>query len=102
MAKKGRETSEVEYLRGIVKEQKAQIRHLTKELKRAGKDVRRYNELQDALADEVSFETVTKNPREQDCPQCGKGTLMKERLGVRNLTKCRHCEYSRFEKPSKP
>ncbi|MEO5367573.1 MAG: hypothetical protein H7831_14705 [Magnetococcus sp. WYHC-3] len=96
MAKK-REKNEAEYLKGIIRKQKAHIRQLKKGLKKASTENEHYYELQDALIDE-ELEQVPNEPKKDACPECYKGSITKEKLGVRTLVKCGACGYSKFEK----
>lgn len=94
---KKRERTETEYLKGIIRQQKAQIRHLKKELKRTSRDTEHYHELQDALSEEI-VPALSGPSDTEECKECGRGVLSRETLGVRILVKCSDCGYSKFEK----
>lgn len=88
---KSRDKNEVEHLRGIIRQQKAQIRYYRKELRRFQKD--------DGLDDEDD-DYIPEIPQEavKTCSSCGKGFLKRELVGIRYLVKCTSCDYSKFER----
>lgn len=95
MAKK-REKSEVEYLRGIVKNQRSIIKHLQKEVSR-GKKRQHQEELiaEELLEDEFKEQEIIAT---NSCPECFKGKIETVDLGARKMTICDSCKFRKIRK----
>jgi hypothetical protein len=88
------ERNELEYLRGLVREQKAQIRHLKRQLSRAGKKVKIFEETVE-LSEEADCPI---EPLTDQCEHCGKGQVQTTDIGVRVLITCNVCDYKKSYK----
>ena len=102
MAKK-RERNETEYLRGLVRELKAEVRNLKKQAGRHNKKLRGYEQL-------VSEDEPEANSDIQDlfklgkprCPDCQSDDMEIVDLGIRELSVCYGCGYRKaIPKPKK-
>ena len=93
------ERTETEYLKGIIRQQKAEIKHLRKELKRTSKNSKRYKDLQEDLIDEGFKESIQAVTEEfPTCSKCGKGSIREEKIGHVMMLKCNTCDFSVFKK----
>lgn len=98
MAKKDKERSEVEYLKGLVRKQKSIIKELQKEIGRASKKSHLYDDIEEKIKDLEIEEEIKSSVPQFDCPQCKKGNLDYSDLGVRLLITCSNCKYRESKK----
>lgn len=90
MAKK-RERSETEFLRGLVRELKSELRHLKRKNNSNNKKLRGFEQLVgDPEEDAIVFET--KLPDRLKCPDCGEQVEVVD-LFVRELHLCTGCDF---------
>ena len=84
--------SELEHLRGLLRNLNSENRSLKRQLARATKRpiVEELEEEEDASLDSV--------PTGNRCPECFKGELTTVSLGVRMLTTCSNCKYRKATK----
>lgn len=80
--------------------QKEQIRHLKKEVRRKDQEIR---QLQKELGYSQNKDISKKQSKkqyfdEQDCTQCGKGSLITLDFGIRKITRCNLCDYQKVSK----
>jgi CRISPR/Cas system CSM-associated protein Csm4 (group 5 of RAMP superfamily) len=88
---KSKERSEVEFLRGIIRQQKSQLKHLQKQLARAEKNTRKNEALYSELTDKdnpVNYATpeVVKETKPK-CVKCG-STIFIIDMGFKLLYSC--------------
>lgn len=93
MSKK-RDRSEVEHLRGVVKNQRSLIKHLKKEVGRSQKREHRVEDLEEILAEEMLEEQHQEKEYVKDdkCPQCKTKVELVD-LGPKKLIICQSCGY---------
>jgi hypothetical protein len=86
--------SEIEYLRGVIREKDKIIRRLTKQL-RSAKKFEYIQEEIDTPLDRIenSYED------EQLCPKCGKGHLLEIDLIHLKVIRCELCQHAESLKP---
>lgn len=84
---KQKEKSEVEYLRGLVRQLRSENKKLKNELKRLKKKETETDELREELKDYHYEEKM----HEDTCPDCQKGRLTSTHLGVKILYICSVC-----------
>ena len=97
MAKTREKThSEVEHLRGVIREQKSIIRNLKKRVTQLTKREHYYDNLTDGS--EVDDETDVISDDGGNCPSCGKTDLEIVDLYHLTLKKCPFCGYDEKEK----
>ena len=93
MAKTRQQThSEVEHLRGLVREKDKQIRRLRRENRALKKRAHFNEEVIDDVADEIA-------PKGELCPKCGKGSITVVDLVHLLIESCDSCEYRKKMKP---
>jgi predicted nucleic acid-binding Zn ribbon protein len=92
MSRKGKEGSELEYYRGMVRQQAKLIKHLQKQLARANKQVGKQTLSEDQL---LGGEETIQDPVNA-CPKCRK-SLSSIDLGTRIVYTCT-CGYRGTEK----
>lgn len=93
---KQRERSELEHLRAENRTLKKQIKHLKKQLSHKEKREHLYEDISEEIEDQGMEEDIA--PKGKSCELCGKGVLVREKMGARILTKCTTCTYSKFTK----
>ncbi len=100
MAKK-KSGSELEYLRGVVKNQRAIIKNLKKQVSRHDKKAHQYNDLEDKIAEADMIEDEKENGTpvftKDKCPECS-GELEEIDLNIRLMIKCSGCPYRKIVK----
>lgn len=85
---KSKSKSEVEHLRGLVREMKSQLRNVKKRNKRSEKRIKGYQQLVDASQEEVNEEIfVEKKTR---CPECNAYVDIID-LQIKDLWMCDAC-----------
>jgi hypothetical protein len=89
MAPKKRERSELEYYKGLVRELKAELRHLRKELGRSGKKLQ-HLEANAADPDPDPIENLPTKPSKERCVGCS-GEVEIVDLGVKLMKICKEC-----------
>lgn len=89
---KKRERNEVEYLRGLVRELKAENRNLKKRLGVTSKRARRYETRISEDEDEQLERSEQPVKVVDSCPDCS-GELKLVDLGVRQFNSCINCGY---------
>jgi hypothetical protein len=95
VAKKSKDESELEYLRGMNRQLKKQLKKVTRQAGRAVKEVNKQL-LEDQEDVEVELEEVETNKTEK-CPQCGlRASLIS--LGVREVIVCDKCKFRKSRK----
>lgn len=98
---RGKDKSEVEHLKGVIRELQAENRRLKRQSKRVEKERVRI----DAWMDDVMEAYVDQEPPPPPpdrCPMCGeKEEYSKSDLGNRILHNCKHCGYRKSEKAVK-
>jgi len=95
---KSKDRSEAENLRGIIRNLRAENKHLKKQLSRKDKRAFQYEDLEDKLRDiETKEEYVEVEVNK--CPKC-KGKIKNIELGARILIKCDNCNYRETKKHS--
>lgn len=97
MAKK-RDRSETEYLRGLVRSLKSQVRHLKRHNKELGVQARRFEEHEDDMLEEGAQPSESPYQLPANTCECSKGQLVKTDLGVRIITTCTTCSFRKIEK----
>lgn len=96
MAKKQKERSETEYLRGVIKNQRSIIKHLQKEVGRNKKRQQQDDIIaEELLEDEFEERDIIADNR---CPECHKGTIETVDLKVRKMVVCNSCNYRKVIK----
>jgi predicted nuclease with TOPRIM domain len=96
---RSKDRSEVEYLRGRVKELQSENRNLKKQLSRKEKREHQYEDLEEKLK-EVELEEETEVFQEAariKCPKC-KGEIGQVAIGTRLLLKCESCGHRESKK----
>lgn len=100
MAKK-RERNETEYLRGLVRELKSEVRNLKKLVGRNSKKLRGYEQLVSEDDPDAEIEHIIKSQKLR-CPDCQSSDTASVDLGVRELNICYGCGYRKaIPKPKK-
>ncbi len=91
---KKRERSEVEQLRGVIRNQRSIIKNLKKEISRVTKRESRTEDLEEILAEEMleQDQEDIQYIKEDKCPQC-KGRVEVVTLGPKKLVICDGCGY---------
>ncbi len=74
--------SEVEHLRGQVRELKAKLKYL-----------RRRQHIENSIIDDVIEDGNVENINAVDCDECGKGVLVEYDFKFATLKKCTHCDH---------
>jgi ssDNA-binding Zn-finger/Zn-ribbon topoisomerase 1 len=97
MKPKNIEKNETEYVKGLLRKAKSEIKHLNRENKKLRKIAEKYIDLQDDLQDEEFEEKIRLKIKK--CPDCGKGELVLKDLGVRIFLTCNICDYRKVENP---
>lgn len=97
---KTKEKSELEYLRGLVKSMRSQVKHLKKELSRKQKREYLHEDLEEKEAELLLEEEIREREHaiENKCPDCGKGKLEFTDLNIRTLITCPSCGYKKIIK----
>ena len=91
--------SEVEYLRGIVRELRSENKHLKKMVSRGNKELSRLETQVTESEDEDDQDTsITVHDPKTACPVCGKGEMIKTDIGVKWLFTYSDCKHRRTEK----
>lgn len=99
MAKKDKGEGELESLRGIVRNQKALIKNLRKELARVHKRKHQYeNYLDDVEEQHLEEECKDAELVRKKCPTCSKGDIVLVDLGIRKIYNCNNCEFREVKK----
>lgn len=96
MAKKDK-SGELEYLRGVVKQQRSIIKHLKKEVGRSNKRSHQYEDLEDRLSEEYVEEEKVLFTESEKCPSCSKKIEIVD-LGIRKLIVCESCGFKKSRK----
>jgi hypothetical protein len=89
---KSKDRSEVEYLRGLVKDLKSQVRNLKKEVSRSSKRQHREQDLEE-IVKEIQF-TETQEAEQAKgvtCPNKCKAPMEAADLGIRTIHTCTSC-----------
>ena len=94
---KNKSHSELEHLRGLVKELKKENGQLRRQLKEAGKYQHQYEDvLENSLLDEVKDEVI---PKVADCPKCFDGSLsLTIELNDKDIFSCSSCDFRKVVK----
>lgn len=79
--------SEVEHLRGQVRQLKAELKYY-----------KRREHISNADTDDLDYDDVQDITAAKPCPKCGKGILIEYDFKYVLLMKCDHCEYSERKK----
>lgn len=89
---KNKSHSELEHLRGLVKELKKENGQLRRQLKDAGKYQHQYEDVvENSLLDEVKEEVI---PKVANCPKCFEGNLnLALNLDFKQIFECDHCSF---------
>lgn len=94
---KNKSHDELEHLRGIIREQRSEIRYLKREIKRLTPAKYRLKELEEIYEDVLQN---TSSPKEREdvqiCEQCGKGLLNSRPLPFGYLVMCNLCSYRKM------
>lgn len=94
---KKRDRSETEYLRGLVRSLKSQVRHLKRHNKELGAQAQRYEDHEEDMREEGEQPAVELAPAATEC-SCGKGDLIHTDLGVKTLITCSACTFRKVKK----
>jgi len=94
---KNKSHSELEHLRGLVKELKKENGQLRRQLKEAGKYQHQYEDvLENSLLDEVKEEVI---PKVANCPKCFEGALnLSIELNDKDIFSCNSCDFRKVVK----
>jgi hypothetical protein len=84
---RNRSHSEVEHLRGLVKQLRAELKYY-----------KRRSHLHEEIIDEVIEDQDVTNIDVSLCSNCGKGALIEYDFHYINLKKCDHCGYQEKQK----
>lgn len=94
---KPKDSSEVEYLRGINRQLTRQIKNLKKQVGRGTKEIKRLAEgLEPDLEDEIEQPVLHTVENPDTCPQCTKEIVIID-LGKRLLHNCKACGYRKVK-----
>lgn len=99
MAKK-KSGSELEHLRGVVRNQRSEIKALKKELSRFQKRQHQFEDWELEKTEELLEEDISQPSErhfQESCPECSSG-VEKSELGNRILTRCTKCKWRRTQK----
>ena len=90
---KSKDKSEVEHLRGLVRELKSKNRNLEKELSRKGKREHRCENLEERERESYLEESSENQviPNKNICPECSERPLQYIDIGIRYLISCEKC-----------
>lgn len=89
---KPKDRSEVEFLRGEVKKLRSALKHYKKELSRANKRSRDYQELEELVQDqELEIEEQTKLVPSGGCSKCQSDKVTLADLGAKVYRFCSNC-----------
>ena len=100
MAKKQRGHSELEEMRGQLREKDAIIKSLKKQLAKQGKQILHSEEQEELLKDVLIEEEMKKKKtilEKEKCPECGK-TIDPIEIGPRKIIICKNCGYRKIVK----
>lgn len=89
---KSKDRSEIEYMRGLIKNLKAEVRNLKKQVARHNKRAHQYEDLEERQAEvEVADLYTTTVTSKIICKSCSSDKMEEVSLGVKKLIVCRDC-----------
>jgi uncharacterized protein YdcH (DUF465 family) len=86
-----KQKSKIEYYKGLIRQLKADNQRLKKLLSR-------YEYVEDDDNDDEEFEEYSQYKKDNECPNCDEGKLIKSEVVGRLIIKCDECEYRKVER----